>query len=80
MFALGAFFYIQDHDPETAESLGWLPLTSLIIYIAAFGIGAGPIPFMMFTEILPAKVTIRITHNKIHFNFFDKFLDDFEYR
>ncbi len=58
MFALGTFFFIQDtyEDPTVAESLGWLPLTSLILFIAAFGIGAGPIPWLMFGEILPAKV------------------------
>ena len=57
MFALGAFFYIQENDPETAKTLGWLPLTSLIIFIGAFGIGAGPIPWLMFAEVLPAKVS-----------------------
>lgn len=57
MFALGAFFYIQEHyDEETVASLGWLPLTSLIVFIAAFGLGAGPMPWLMFGEILPAKV------------------------
>lgn len=58
MFALGAFFYIQDNyeDPSIAESLGWLPLTSLVVFIAGFGLGAAPIPWVMFSEILPAKV------------------------
>jgi len=56
MFALGAFFYIQKNDPATAATLGWLPLTSLVLFIAGFGIGAGPIPWLMFGEILPAKV------------------------
>ena len=57
MFALGTFFYIQENDPVTADTLGWLPLTSLIVFNAAFGIGAGPIPWLMFAEILPAKVS-----------------------
>lgn len=60
MFALGAFFYIKEKEmetnPEKVAALGWLPLTSLIIYIAAFAMGAGPIPWIMFGEILPAKV------------------------
>jgi len=56
MIALGAFFFVLETDEEAAGSLGWLPLTSLILFIAAFAIGAGPIPWMMFGEILPAKV------------------------
>jgi len=54
--ALGAFFYIQDTDPETAESIGWLPLASLMIYIGSFAIGSGPIPWIMTGEIVPRKV------------------------
>lgn len=58
MVALGVFFYL-DADPsvsdDTIASLGWLPLTSLILFIAAFGIGAGPMPWMMLGEILPSR-------------------------
>lgn len=58
MVALGVFFYL-DADPtvseETIASLGWLPLTSLIMFIAAFGIGAGPMPWMMLGEIVPSR-------------------------
>lgn len=61
MFALGTFFYLQEEavteeEKEQVAALGWLPLTSLILFIAAFGIGAGPMPWLMFGEILPAKV------------------------
>ena len=68
MFALGAFFFIKEDCEKTLEStpesdcqqqvtaLGWLPLTSLILFIATFAIGAGPMPWLMFSEILPAKV------------------------
>jgi len=51
LVALGVFFYIRDSDPETAETLGWLPLTSLCIYIVAFAIGYGPIPWILMSEI-----------------------------
>ncbi len=59
LFALGAFFYVKENpssDPAVIDSLGWLPLFSLILFIAAFGIGAGPVPWLMSSEILPAKV------------------------
>lgn len=60
MVALGAFFFIketyEEEDPDRVAALGWLPLTSLILFIAAFGVGAGPMPWLMFGEILPARV------------------------
>lgn len=59
MFALGAFFYVKENpstDPAVIEAIGWLPLVSLITFIAAFGIGAGPIPWLVPGEILPAKI------------------------
>lgn len=38
-------------DPDMVSSLGWLPLVSLIVYVFAFSIGYGPIPWMMNGEI-----------------------------
>ena len=56
MVALGTYFYLKEETDTDVSSLGWLPLTSLIVFIAAFSIGAGPVPWIMFGEILPAKV------------------------
>ena len=59
MFALGTFFYIQEfyEDPTIAESIGWLPLTSLLIYVSAFCIGiGGTVSWILIGELLPAKV------------------------
>lgn len=59
LFGLGTFFYLKENssiDPAIVESLGWLPLVSLILFIAAFGIGAGPVPWLMAGELLPDKV------------------------
>lgn len=39
--------------PE-ASSLGWLPITSLVIYVVMFSIGIGPIPWMMAAEMTPS--------------------------
>lgn len=33
------------------ENLVWLPLTSLCIFLVAFSIGYGPIPWLMLSEI-----------------------------
>lgn len=51
LIALGIFFYIADNDPPMAKSLGWLPLTSLCVYLVFFAIGYGPVPWLMLSEI-----------------------------
>lgn len=51
LIALGAFFYIVDNDPQTAESIGWLPLTALCVYLIFFAIGYGSVPWLMLSEI-----------------------------
>ena len=46
--ALGLFFYLKITDPTlTSVYLGWLPLTSLIIYVVSYSVGLGPITYMM---------------------------------
>lgn len=55
--ALGEFFYEKMEDEVWAvETLGWLPLASLIIFIAAFSIGYGPIPWLMMGELFSPNV------------------------
>ncbi|KAL0872217.1 hypothetical protein ABMA27_004615 [Loxostege sticticalis] len=52
--ALGVFFFLQDtHGPNSSivESISWLPLVSLSLFIIAFSIGFGPIPWMMAGEL-----------------------------
>lgn len=51
LVALGLFFFLQDVNPEVAENLGWLPLTSLCMYIISFALGFGPIPWLMISEL-----------------------------
>lgn len=61
--ALGVYFFLkegncdQDHpnclngpNEDVLNSLGWLPLVSLIIYKFAFAVGYGPLPWMMNGE------------------------------
>jgi MFS family permease len=52
LVALGAFFSIATED---RDSIGWLPLVSLMVFISAFSIGFGPIPWMILGEILPPR-------------------------
>ncbi|XP_073957880.1 facilitated trehalose transporter Tret1-like isoform X2 [Choristoneura fumiferana] len=53
---LGTFFYVRDIRHLDVGTLGWLPLTCLMVYLLGFSMGFGPIPWLMMGEILPAKV------------------------
>ena len=39
----------------TAESLGWLSLTSMVVYIIGFSFGWGPVPWIVMSEVFPLK-------------------------
>ncbi|KOB68407.1 Facilitated trehalose transporter Tret1 [Operophtera brumata] len=52
--ALGVFFFLQDthgKDSSIVQSIGWLPLVALSLFIVAFSLGFGPIPWMMAGEL-----------------------------
>ena len=53
---LGGFFYVHTNHPDHAEGLGWAPLASLIVYVVAFSLGFGPVPWLMLGEIFPGKI------------------------
>ncbi|XP_063616758.1 facilitated trehalose transporter Tret1-like [Cydia splendana] len=55
LVALGGYFYVLESGADVT-SIGWLPLTSLVIYVLGFSVGFGPIPWLMLGEILPSKV------------------------
>ncbi|XP_028156675.1 facilitated trehalose transporter Tret1 isoform X2 [Ostrinia nubilalis] len=52
--ALGVFFFLKDtHGDESSIvlAISWLPLVSLSLFIIAFSLGFGPIPWMMAGEL-----------------------------
>ena len=56
--AVGAYFYIKDNldDAELAAKLQILPVASLSIFVFAFSVGFGPIPWLMTSEIFAPEV------------------------
>ncbi|KAL0851232.1 hypothetical protein ABMA28_007076 [Loxostege sticticalis] len=56
LIVLGTFFYVQSDLKLDVSSLGWLPLTCLMVYLLGFSLAFGPIPWLMMGEILPAKI------------------------
>jgi sugar porter (SP) family MFS transporter len=52
LVALGLFFQVA----AVKQHAGWLALTALIVYIASFAIGLGPVFWLMIAEIFPLKI------------------------
>ncbi|XP_075232586.1 trehalose transporter 1-like protein [Lycorma delicatula] len=53
---LGIYFYIKNISPETAKTIGLIPITSLSLFVIAFSLGFGPIPWMFMSEIFPPQI------------------------
>lgn len=51
LVALGVFFFLLNSDPSSVANLDWLPLTSLCVFLIAFSVGYGPVPWLMLSEI-----------------------------
>ncbi|KAJ8713249.1 hypothetical protein PYW07_013619 [Mythimna separata] len=52
--ALGVYFFLSETHGSTADivqAISWLPLVSLSVFIIAFSLGFGPIPWMMAGEL-----------------------------
>ncbi|XP_017754233.1 PREDICTED: facilitated trehalose transporter Tret1-like [Eufriesea mexicana] len=54
LIALGYYFKQKDSGNDVS-SLGWLPLTSLIVFMVSFSIGLGPVPWMLTGELFSAE-------------------------
>ncbi|KAF8785554.1 Facilitated trehalose transporter Tret1 like protein [Argiope bruennichi] len=55
LFALGTYDQISESNPAVKSDYNWVPLVCLIIYIATFSIGFGPIPWLMMAEMTPLR-------------------------
>ncbi|XP_043196353.1 facilitated trehalose transporter Tret1-like [Amphibalanus amphitrite] len=55
---LGGFFYLKDMTSQTelVAELGWLPLVSFMVFVVAFSVGWGPIPWLFLGEGLPSRI------------------------
>ncbi|XP_076636017.1 facilitated trehalose transporter Tret1 [Colletes latitarsis] len=54
LIALGYYFKQKDGGSDVS-SLGWLPLTSLIVFMIAFSVGVGPVPWMLMGELFSTE-------------------------
>ncbi|XP_053606396.1 facilitated trehalose transporter Tret1-2 homolog isoform X3 [Plodia interpunctella] len=69
--ALGTFFFLQDvhgADSNIVSSISWLPLLALSLFIIAFSIGLGPIPWMMAGELCTIEIKAFVSSTAGTFN------------
>ncbi|KAJ7568995.1 hypothetical protein O6H91_01G056200 [Diphasiastrum complanatum] len=58
-FLVGFSFYLQENIPPLSHMqtfVSILALTSLLVYITAFSLGTGPIPWILMSEVFPVHV------------------------
>ncbi|KAG5880299.1 hypothetical protein JTB14_020045 [Gonioctena quinquepunctata] len=53
---LGAFFYIHDEMDIDSNTMKWIPIFSLILYITSFNMGVSSIPWTLTSELFPNNV------------------------
>ncbi|XP_076658262.1 facilitated trehalose transporter Tret1-2 homolog [Halictus rubicundus] len=56
LIALGTYFYMLDALKSDVSNLAILPVLSLVIFIATYSVGWGPLPWTVMGEMLPANV------------------------
>ncbi|XP_023704097.1 facilitated trehalose transporter Tret1-2 homolog [Cryptotermes secundus] len=56
--ALGGYFFFKFQGSDVSN-FGWLPVSSLSVYIAAIALGVAPITFLMVSEIFEPQVKSR---------------------
>ncbi|GJQ70736.1 hypothetical protein Trydic_g669 [Trypoxylus dichotomus] len=74
---LGVYFTLKDReltDADTLETLGFLPILALCIFIIVFSLGFGPIPWLISSELFPSEIKAVASSAAGTFNWFLAFL------
>lgn len=58
LLGLSYYFFVKAYKPRVASSLEWLPLVAIVLYVAMFSVGCGPIPYIVIGEIFSSEVSI----------------------
>lgn len=53
--ALGIYFYLLNNHPDNVDNLGALPVVALCVYIIAFSLGLGPMPWVLIGELFTTE-------------------------
>lgn len=73
LVALGYYFNLKTNGSDVSN-LGWLPLTSLTLFIISFSVGLGPIPWMLMGELFPSETKAVASGLAVMLNWFLVFL------
>lgn len=57
---LSYYFFVKKYNPRFADTLDWLPLVAIVLYISMFSIGCGPIPYILIGEIFSSEVCSQV--------------------
>jgi len=73
---LGLFFYIANNpdDKKLAEQIDLVPVASLSLFVFAFSVGFGPIPWLMMSELFSPEVKSLASSISTSFNWTLAFL------
>ncbi|CAB3258534.1 unnamed protein product [Arctia plantaginis] len=53
---LGMYFILSDNKNPVVESIGFLPILALVVFIVTYCWGLGPLPWAVMSELFPIEV------------------------
>lgn len=78
---MGVYFYfVEKYGKHFQTDFSWISLVSLMIFIAAFSIGLGPIPWLMVAEMVPQRVRSLVSAVATGFNWTLVFVVTFTFK
>ena len=67
LLALSLHFIMQNNGVEVPWA-GWIPLVALNVYIVAFSVGFGPLPWLIMAELLSTEAKVWVSSMAVCFN------------
>ncbi|KAJ8981381.1 hypothetical protein NQ317_002575 [Molorchus minor] len=77
LLQLAVYFTLKNRttiDHHTVTELGFLPVGSLCLFIIAYSLGLGPVPWVISSEIFPIEIKSIVSSVSISFNWFLAFV------
>ncbi|CAH0546451.1 unnamed protein product [Brassicogethes aeneus] len=72
---LAIFFTVKKNmTDQEIKDIGWIPITSLIVFFIVFSLGYGPIPWIASSELMPTNIKAVASSAAATFNWFLAFL------